>query len=210
MLQEQALPLNRCPHCEVAKPNLNTISSLVTTDSNNRNPRRWWWYLCQSCGGVVLTVCDYDRQHSRGAHITDTWPAPTAVSEAVPDRARAFMEQAIASIHAPAGAVMLAASAVDSMLKEKGLKAGSLYKRIDEAAASHLITSEMAEWAHEVRLEANDQRHADEDAALPDEANARRVIEFATALAQFLFVLPARVAAGRGKPVEPGEAPAGA
>jgi hypothetical protein len=110
------------------------------------------------------------------------------------------LEQAIASIHAPAGAVMLTASSVDAMLKEKGLTEGSLYKRIAAASANHLITAEMAEWAHEVRLEANDQRHADEEAALPDEADASKAIEFATALAQFLFVLPARVARGRGQP----------
>ena len=51
---------------------------------------------------------------------------------------------------------MLAASAVDSMLKEKGYKDGSLYKRIEQAAGDHLITAEMASWAHEVRLDAND------------------------------------------------------
>ncbi|MNG17315.1 hypothetical protein D3C84_1012940 [compost metagenome] len=94
---------------------------------------------------------------------------------------------------------MLTASAVDSMLKDKGYKEGSLYKRIDKAAADHLITVEMAEWAHEVRLDANDQRHADDEGALPDEADARKSIEFTLALAQFLFVLPARVAQGRSR-----------
>ncbi|UQW75707.1 DUF4145 domain-containing protein [Pseudomonas avellanae] len=130
--------------------------------------------------------------------ITDIWPSPQVVHESVPERARTFLEQAIASIHAPAGAVLLAGSAIDAMLKEKGLKKGSLYSRIETAATEHLITAEMAEWAHEVRLEANDQRHADEDAPLPNEAEASKSIEFATALAQFLFVLPARVAIGRG------------
>jgi hypothetical protein len=94
---------------------------------------------------------------------------------------------------------MLTASSVDAMLKEKGLKEGNLYKRIDAAAQQHLITAEMALWAHEVRLDANDQRHADEDAVMPNEADASKSIEFATALAQFLFVLPARVAQGRGQ-----------
>jgi hypothetical protein len=119
------------------------------------------------------------------------------VDDSVPIRARQFLTQAIGSIHAPAGAVMLAGSAIDAMLKEKGLKDGSLYKRIDQAAAENLITREMALWAHEVRLEANDQRHADEEAELPEEADARRVIEFSKALAQFLFVLPAQVARAR-------------
>jgi hypothetical protein len=91
---------------------------------------------------------------------------------------------------------MLAASAVDAMLKAKGLKEGSLYSRIDRAALDHVITSEMARWAHEVRLDANDQRHADEAAPLPQQADAKRLVDFALALAQLMFVLPARVQRG--------------
>jgi Domain of unknown function (DUF4145) len=55
---------------------------------------------------------------------------------------------------------MLAASAVDAMLKHKNYTVGSLKDRIDKAANDHLITSEMAAWAHEIRLDANDERHA--------------------------------------------------
>ncbi|BAP41280.1 putative uncharacterized protein [Pseudomonas sp. StFLB209] len=127
------------------------------------------------------------------------WPAAQSVDEAVPARAKDFLEQAVKSLQAPAGAVILAASSVDAMLKEKGLKEGSLYKRIDTAAQQHLITEEMAAWAHEVRLGANDQRHADDDAPLPSTEDAQQAIEFVQALAQFLFVLPSRVARARGK-----------
>lgn len=74
-----------------------------------------------------------------------------------------------------------------------------MYERIEKAAADHLITSDMALWAHEVRLDANDQRHADEDVDLPNEDDAKRVIDFASALAQFLFVLPAKVSRGLEK-----------
>lgn len=146
-----------------------------------------------------MTVSHYDHKYKIFGSIVEMWPAPRTVDGSIPERARSFLEQAITSISAPAGAVMLTASAVDSMLKEKGLKAGSLYKRIDQAAAEHLITADMAAWAHEVRLEANDQRHADEEAALPNEADAQKGIDFALALAQFLFVLPSRVAQGRAK-----------
>jgi Domain of unknown function (DUF4145) len=92
---------------------------------------------------------------------------------------------------------MLAASAVDAMLKAKGFVDGSLFARINQAKEAHIITEGMAEWAHEIRLDANDQRHADKDAGLPTEADANKSIEFAQALAQFLFVLPDRVARGR-------------
>jgi hypothetical protein len=111
-----------------------------------------------------------------------------------------FLTQALDAMHTPSGAVMLAASSVDAMLKAKGYKEGVLNSRIIKAAADNLITAEMAEWAHEVRLDANDQRHADEDAPLPTEADARKSIEFAKALAEFLFVLPDMVTRGRKMP----------
>jgi hypothetical protein len=53
---------------------------------------------------------------------------------------------------------MLCASAVDAMLKAKSYKDGTLYGRINQAAKDHLITPEMAKWAHDVRIEANDPR----------------------------------------------------
>jgi hypothetical protein len=108
-----------------------------------------------------------------------------------------YLQQALESIHAPAGAVMLAASAIDAMLKTKGYQEGSLFTRINQAAEAHLITREMAEWAHEIRLDANDQRHADVNQPLPDETQAKKCVDFALALAEFLFVLPARVQRGR-------------
>ena len=91
---------------------------------------------------------------------------------------------------------MLAASAVDAMLKHKGYKDGSLYQRIEDAAADHIITEDMATWAHQVRLDANDQRHADESAQFPTTEEAQRSLDFAMALAEILFVLPARVTRG--------------
>ncbi len=200
MKHGSSLPLPRCPHCNIASPSLISQRTLDTDNDRNQNRRSWKAYQCVTCGGVVLAVATYtDVPRGITADISDIWPSPQSVHESIPDRARTYLQQAIASISAPAGAVMLAASAVDSMLKEKGMKKGSLHSRIEAAAAEHLITAEMSAWAHEVRLDANDQRHADDDGALPDEADARRSIEFATALAQFLFVLPALVTQGRAR-----------
>ena len=60
----------------------------------------------------------------------------------------------------------------------------------------NLITSEMANWAHDVRLDANDERHADEAATMPTEDDANRTIDFVTAFAEYLFVLPTKVKRG--------------
>lgn len=189
----QQLTLDRCPHCNVAKPRLDRQWHCITKDHADANERFWAVYCCASCGGLVLA---YSKQNVN-TPIAEIWPPPKVVADTVPARARDFLSQAIASLHAPAGAVMLTASAVDAMLKDKGYKEGNLNARIDLAARAHLITAEMAAWAHEIRLDANDQRHADEGAALPDAADAKKAIDFASALAQFLYVLPARVERGR-------------
>ena len=128
--------------------------------------------------------------------IQQMYPPSREVDEVVPERARNYLTQALNSLNAPSGAVMLAASSVDAMLKAKGLKEGSLYSRIDRAAKDNLITSDMASWAHEVRLDANDERHADESEPLPSAEDATKTIEFVMALAQFMFVLPARIQRG--------------
>ncbi|WP_460149420.1 DUF4145 domain-containing protein [Pseudomonas sp. S3_E10] len=200
MKQGNSLPLPRCPHCNIAQPSLNYGTSITTADDRQKNVRNWYMYTCSVCGGVTMATADvFDRRDGSMSDVLEVWPVPQTVHDSIPQRARTFLQQAINSIAAPSGAVMLAASAVDAMLKDKGLKEGSLYTRIGKAATEHLITAEMAEWAHEVRLDANDQRHADEEAPMPDEADARKSIEFTLALAQFLFVLPARVAQGRAR-----------
>lgn len=184
------LNLTRCPHCNVDSPSLNCAASLEPTSYTGAR-RYWRIYICTRCAGVVSALAQgWDHE------VQETYPASQDVSEDLPSRARAYLDQAINSLSSPAGAVMLAASSVDAMLKAKGLSAGSLYTRIDEAAKQHLITTEMATWAHDVRLDANDQRHADDESPLPDSEQARKCVEFATALGQFMFVLPARVERG--------------
>ena len=183
--------LQRCPHCKVAQPRLALQHQLKTNNSSNNRQRHWGIYVCGNCGGVVTAY------GIGGSHEAQEWfPAVNSVPNEVPERPRTFLSQAQESLHAPSGAVMLAASSVDSMLKARGLTEGSLYARIERAAKDHLITQEMSEWAHAIRLDANDQRHADENAPLPTEADARRCIDFASALGEILFTLPARVSRG--------------
>lgn len=187
------LDLDRCPHCGIDRPHLTQSARFETNTHRGDRPRLWVAYSCQRCGGVVTgSSLKADQSHE----VQDLYPSPRDVDEAIPDKAREYLTQALNSVNAPAGAVMLAASSIDAMLKAKGYTEGSLYSRIDKAAENHVVTSEMAAWAHEVRLDANDQRHADETADLPGVEDAERVIEFATALGQFMFVLPSRIRRG--------------
>jgi len=200
MQHGKMIEIDRCPHCRRSHPTMEQHFFQGSADHRGNNPREWGAYRCAGCGGFVTAATGPNSNA-----IADFYPAIDRIDEAIPERAREYLTQAVDSIHSPAGAVMLAASAIDSMLKAKNYRDGVLNSRIKEAARDHIITPEMAEWAHDVRLDANDQRHADDAVPLPTEDDARRVIEFAAALGEFLFVLPARVQRGRtiGPPSDP-------
>jgi Domain of unknown function (DUF4145) len=196
------LSLERCPHCGVDTPNLEGVQRLETINSAGTFRRDWCIYRCNRCGSLVTAWGPVSQNPSVSPQ--GWFPGQEKeLSDSIPDRARSYLKQARACPGAPDGAVMLAASSVDAMLKEKGYTDGSLYSRIEKAAVDHLITSEMAAWAHEVRLDANDQRHCDLAATHTTTEDAQRVIDFAMALAEFLFVLPARVQRGRTKAGSP-------
>lgn len=187
----QNLVIDRCPHCNVDSPNLFKIGAHETSGHIKVHLRCWFVYSCGRCGGLVVAAAPGPE-----TEVTEIHPTPQQIDNDLPLKAKAFLEQAVLSISAPAGAVMLAASSVDSMLKAKGYCQGSLYSRIEKAAEDHLITAEMALWAHDVRLDANDHRHSDESAPLPTQEDAQRATDFAKALGMFLYVLPARVTRG--------------
>jgi DNA-directed RNA polymerase subunit RPC12/RpoP len=189
--QGKILEINRCPHCGIDKPHLYNQTEFSTTSHNGTVARTWCIYVCSRCGGVV-SAYSKDKMLT----IKEMFPSQIEIDKTIPGRAKEYLEQAVGSLSAPAGAVMLAASSVDAMLKEKGLTDGSLFNRINKAAENHLITRDIAKWAHRIRLDANDQRHADNDSCLPTIDDAKKIVEFAQALAQILFVLPARVQRG--------------
>jgi hypothetical protein len=188
---DEHLRVDRCPFCNVDRPNLSKIHETYTDNSEKDHKRFWRFYQCARCGGVVTATAIQP-----GMYAENIFPFQETAAKELPRKAHSFLEQAIQSIHAPAGAVMLAASSVDAMLKDKGYKEGSLYTRIENAAKDHLITEAMSKWAHQVRLDANEQRHADAGADLPSENDAKRSIHFVIALGQFLYVLPAMVEKG--------------
>jgi hypothetical protein len=186
------LQLTRCPHCCIDNPNLATVlQEFSTTADDNTNQRLWRIYKCRRCGGIVTA---WAWPHDK--FVRQTYPEVEKVDQNLPGKIGVFLQQAMDSVAAPIGAVLLCASAVDEMLKQKNYVTGTLYQRIEAAAADHLLTKEMAEWAHQVRLDANSQRHADIASGLPTIEEARQSIEFTKVLGEFIFVLPAKVTRG--------------
>ena len=156
-LTEQ-LDVDRCPHCGIASPHLLSDDNAFESEDRKRTTTRMWRvYVCQSCGGAVLAwAFNYE------APIQEMFPRLETVPKEVPSPAIEYLLEAIESKHSPSACVMVANSSIDAMLKDKGYKQGKLYNRIEKAAQDHVLTAEMAEWAHNVRLDANEPRHVDD------------------------------------------------
>lgn len=185
------LQLPRCPHCNDEPSNLAEVSRLETADHSGLIKRKWKIYKCANCGGVVTAWAE-----DWGQEAIQIFPDSSSPDDAIPARPRTYLYQALESIHSPVGSVMLAAGAVDAMLRIKGYTEGSLYAKLQQAVKDHVITAEMETWAHELRIDGNDPQHADGHFPLPTVEDAKRSIELAQVYGQHIFCLPAKVQQG--------------
>ncbi len=193
----QQLALNRCPHCSVSSPLLYSVWHTKDGEGSPRSdgmyPKSWRLYLCSTCGGAV--TAEGSNQYI-GGHARYVYPDQKTAHEDIPEVARKYLQQAFDVLHAPDAAAVMAGSAVDAMLKDKGYEKGSLYTRIDEALKDGILTHGMSEWAHSVRLGSNRPRHSDADNPHVSPDEAKQSVDFAEALGNFLFVLTARIERG--------------
>jgi hypothetical protein len=155
----------------------------------------WATFTTTCCGGLLLAVGPKGNA-AADAPIQTLYPSARIAAAEIPDPARRYLQQAMETLHAPDAAAVMAGSAVDAMLKHFKLTDGSVYKRIDEAVSQHILTAAMGDWAHEVRLGSNRPRHSDAENPHISPQQAQQSVEFAEALAHFLFVLSSRVKKG--------------
>jgi uncharacterized protein (UPF0147 family) len=190
--------IDRCPHCKKATPLLNNVwlSQLYIKEGSGYG-KKWGVYQCSSCKDCILAEGIPGNEETKG--IERIYPETEQLSEILPPNVRRFLKQAIESLDNPDCAVMAACSAVDSILKEKGLCGDySLHRRIDEAVSKQILSIEIGSWAHEIRSLSNYPRHADED-CIPTENDAKQIVEFTKMIADILFVLPAKIKLLRNK-----------
>ncbi len=135
--------------------------------------------------------------------------APTLPSTGAPPHTPAnverFFEQGMANLSGQwdaAGAMFR--KALDTALTAKfpDIK-GSLAQRIQKAGDDGLLTSDMAEWAHEIRRLGNEAVHEDDPFS---EGDARVLHSFTDLVLRYLFTLPGMMAvarAGAGEEADP-------
>ncbi|TIL22513.1 MAG: DUF4145 domain-containing protein [Mesorhizobium sp.] len=201
----QAVP--SCPRCNRANPAFVNVGGTVALPMDQYGLNNVIFfsgvYRCTTCGRTVLAESQLMNVQGQPAQIPvqNLLPRPQDIDAAILGKPRQFLSDALTSLNAPTASIMASCSAIDAMLKEKGVgrldpsgKERSLYKRIEEAVGLGILTADMAKWAHKVRLDANDQRHADDDAPIPSQSQAQSIFDLANGLAEVLIVLPSKVA----------------
>lgn len=192
--QERLHGVANCPHCGVASPLLQLVwKSQYATERNDGGPySKWAAFRCTSCGHIV-TAKGAENAGVDNPLVVEIFPDVWQVDELVPERVRNYLSQAHNTLAAPDASVVMSAASIDAMLKDNELTEGSLYNRIDEAVAKGILTQIMADWAHRVRLDANNPRHADNNTPHMSRDDAQRAFDFANALTEYLYLLPSRM-----------------
>jgi hypothetical protein len=193
-LRSELTGVSNCPHCGISAPALMLVwsSGEPIPRADGRAPSRWSIYRCTSCGHLV-TAKGNPAEGVGNPIIVAVFPPIWSPHNTLPQRVAHYLKQARSTLANADASVVMSASAIDAILKDHKLREGSLYKRIEQAVTEGLLTSRMAEWAHRVRLDANNPRHADEDVAPMSAEDAERAFDFAEALAEYMYVLPSRM-----------------
>lgn len=160
--------------------------------SDGRKTSVWAVFSCSACGHLV-TAKGSAGDSNLNPYVVSIFPDVWEIAEVVPARVRNYLVQAHKTLSAPDASVVMSASSIDAMLKDHGLDKDSLYVRISEAVTKGILTENMAEWAHRVRLDANNPRHADTTTPHMSPIDAKRAFDFANALAEYLYLLPSRM-----------------
>ena len=189
-----------CPHCGT-KSVAFTIIGETLWSYDDRTDRVKWDALakCGHCGRGIVAALDMDQGNpetppSRYLHLCkllSIFPSPpsTGAPPHTPENASRFFKQGMENLSGNYDAAgTMFRKALDTGLKNKFPEmTGTLNSRIDKAAKSGGLTSDLAEWAHEIRALGNDAAHEEEPFSKQDALNLR---DFTFLVFQYLFMLP--------------------
>lgn len=207
-----------CPHCGTAHAGFTGIAQSCIDQREHRGD--WCVFLtCNHCRkGIVTEVLDSSitqegpmgwnlpvtlvlsgavPSHREPFVVTAIYPRiphPTAPSDVPPKIAATYIE---AQENLRTGkletSMILSRKCMELATKAVRGEAGQfekLAKRIQSLRTEGVITKDMAEWAHAVRLDANEFVHTDEDAT---RTQAEDLLHFTEAFLLYAFTLPAMV-----------------
>lgn len=187
-----------CPHCRTQNVAFNFSSEWRASGEKRA------LFTCGSCSeGIICEVFtghslpqlggDLERHPVTFGRQWPLMPSGAAPSDTPPTIARYF-EQGTSSLESANfdAAGMMFRKTLESATKflDPDLSSRPHIKRIDSLASSGRLTSDMATWAHEVRLGGNDAAHEDDPFTVEEALDLKNFIEN---FLRYAFTLPSAV-----------------
>lgn len=184
-----------CPYCE-ARANFTTRYTWEEAPPGS-GPVRYGVWVCDNCQQPIVGL---RGQNAEPLTYHPQWVAEPSLPD-VPEDVAADAREAhrCLSIQAYRAAVVMARRAMQSAAYDKGAPEGNLVDQIDWLEEHRLVTPQMKEVAHTIRLAGNLGAHPDKD-GLRDvgETEAEAVIGFLDDFLNLMYEIPARL--GRHRP----------
>lgn len=207
-----AVLVMKCPHCDAeqmtfhldaeCEVDMSDKRAILALCGKCRRPITGLFRWTSNVGEKRLLQTKGDLQNNSYLKNLGIWPKPLVIDipQATPERvARSFFEAA----QSRRAELWNAACASYRRCMELGLKdfapdveAWKLEKRIDKLAADNRITSDIKDWAHELRLDGNEALHGDEDATQEITDQMHHLTYF---LLTYLYTLPKQIQQARDR-----------
>lgn len=201
---------HQCPHCLVENIALDIVAQ------SWGGPPNYLHLGCSGCGmpsavemvdetgrGRLASVEEFPASIQRfGWRVARLWPAvptPNIPDHLPPEVARAFQQAETAfpqkRMEEPAAGSYGRALDIGTRALAPKFE-GTLFGRIKHLAAEGLITRDLAEWAHEVRLVRNDALHTPEGVTRAELTDVRGLTDM---ILRYMFTLPGMIRARRAE-----------
>jgi len=180
-----------CPHCRTFALFTSAVNGMWA--HNPTDPATHFsLYDCNHCRGIILVVCGDESE------LWDIYPASRTVPDHLPPALEQEFREAVSNLNRGAwkSALAMARATLQLAVRERSAEGNNLAEEIEDLAAKHILTTDMAEWAREVRLGGNLALHPKAGQSVSPE-EATEIIDFADALLTYLYTIPAQVAARR-------------
>ena len=202
-----------CPHCKTTKSGMRS-DVVIRAGARFRVP-----LVCPHCTEIVIVGADATDHYRKttfadtvvfnldnpNSHITRTviqYPKVTVkeVPDGVPEKIGNTYEEALDNFRRKKYETSVLHCGKTLDLATKGMDTSwKLEKRLKTLASDGKITSAMADWAEEIRIDRNTAIHDGEDFS---EKDAHDILTFTEAFLNYIYTLPALINSRRQAPNE--------
>jgi len=193
-----------CPFCK-EKGNFMLAHHAEKRKGSSEKKLNFDLYQCKNCTAYVHVFWSA-AEYGAGRPLHDFRVLPWPIGKAVPSEnwpldVQRYWTQAHESLRIENwdAAAVMARSAVQTTMGDKGAVGQNLYNEIEDLATKGSLPPLMKEWSHEVRVLGNESAHPKPNTPPTTAEDARDVVEFLDSLLLYLYEFPKQISDYRAR-----------